>query len=235
MNLYFDNKYCYWAKPLAESIAIHEPETKIYFHTFNLSDNQIDEIKSFPNTAYIDNKKMKFDIKIADAYNKHLNRNDPLRFQITCRKGEFMLASMKKFPDEDLFIIMDVDMLMIRPLNDLKIQMKNHDVGIVRVGPGKIMGTFFAARSTKRGKQFLSIFNKQVMTDRLYLCKDQKTLDKVYTETNKNIKFLLLDRRYLDHSSNKDSYIWSAHKSAFGSKVERFKKYIEVLERMRNG
>jgi hypothetical protein len=73
------------------------------------------------------------------------------------------------------------------------------------------------------------------MTDRLYLCKDQKTLDKVYTETNKDIKFLLLDRRYLDHKSNKNSYIWSAHKSKYGKKAERFNKYSEVLERMKNG
>lgn len=232
MNLYFDDKYCYWAKPLAESIAIHEPETKIYFHTFNLSDKQIDEIKSFPNTAHIDNKKMKFDIKISDAYK---NRYNPLRFQITCRKGEFMLAAMKRFPDEDLFIIMDVDMLMIKPLRDLKTQMKNYDVGIMRVGHGKIMGTFFCARSTAGGKLYLKIFNEQAMDGRLYLCKDQKTLDKVYVETNDKIKFLLLDRRYLDHLSNKDSYIWSAHKSKFGTKTERFKKYLEVLKRMKNG
>lgn len=233
INLYFDNKYFYWADPLIRSIGIHEPYTKIHFHTYNLSNDQVKELESYSSTAYVDNEDMKFDPKISDAYYKNLNRNDPLRFQITCRKGEFLLKSMDRFLEEDLFVVMDVDMLVMQPLNALREQMRSHDVGIIRVGPGKIMGTFFVARSTDAGKHFLRSFNKQVMDGRLYLCKDQKTLAKVYEETHEyKVKFMQLDRRYLDHSSEKKSYIWSAHKSKFGSKEQRYKKYLKVVKLM---
>ncbi len=232
INLYFDNKYFYWANTLVRSIKVHEPSTKIHFHTYNLSDEQVKELESYSNTAYVDNAKLKFDPEIADAYNNHLNKDDPLRFQITCRKGEFLLKSMKRFPDEDLFIVMDVDMVVIRCLDDLRNQMKGNDVGVIRSGKRKIAGGFIIVRPTEKGKYFLTLFDKLVMQDRLYLCKDQKTLAKVYEKSHKKIKFLQLGRGYLDHSSGEEAYIWSAHKSKFGTKIERYKKYLEYVEKM---
>ncbi len=232
INLYFDHKYFHWANPIVRSIKVHEPSTKIYFHTYNLSEDQVEELESYSNTAYVDNMKLKFDPKISDAYYKHLNETDPLRFQLTCRKGEYILKAMSKFPEEDLFIVMDVDMLLRCPLNDLRKQMKDCDIGIVKRSETKIAGGFCAASSTKGAKHFLTMFDKLVMKDRLYLCKDQKTLSRVYNETNTKIKFLLLDGRYLDHSSSEKSYIWSAHKSSFGTKQERYEKYLKVVKQM---
>lgn len=233
INLYFDNKYFHWADPVVRSIKVHEPDTRIHFHTYNLSNGQVRKLESYSNNVHVDNTDMKFDPKISEPYFRGgVVIEDPLRFQITCRKGEFLLKSMDKFPEEDLFVVMDVDMLVIQSLNALRKQMKDHDIGVMRVGNEKIAGGFIVARPTEKGKYFLSTFDKLVMKDRLYLCKDQKTLAKVYNETNTEVKFLLLDRRYLDHSSGEEAYIWSAHKSKFGTKIERYKKYLEYVEKM---
>ena len=230
--LFFDKKYFHFVKPLATSISIHEPKSKIYAHTFNLSDEQIEELNTYPNITAVEYNKIQFDPKKADTYYGELNGTDPLRFQLTCRKGEYMLKAMSKFPEEDLFIVMDVDMLLRCPLNDLRKRMKDCDIGIVKRSETKIAGGFCAASSTEGAKHFLTMFDKLVMKDRLYLCKDQKTLSRVYNETNTKIKFLLLDGRYLDYGSSEKSYIWSAHKSKFGSKEEKYEKYLKVVKQM---
>ncbi len=234
INLYFDNKYFHWADPVVRSINLNEPGTKIHFHTFNLSDKQVKELESYSNMAHVENRVMLFDPEVSEPYSKcGVGIEDLLRFQITCRKGEFLLKSMDRFPDESMFIVMDVDMLLVHSLNDLRNQMKGHDIGIIRSGNEKICGGFITAMSTEKGKHFLTMFDKLVMKDRLYLCKDQKTLSRVYNETNTIVKFCLLSRRYLDHRFSKESYIWSAHKSKFGTKKETYQRYIKALDQMK--
>ena len=227
--LYFDNYYFHWAKPLTESIKIHEPKSKIQIYSYNLKEEQIEDLRLYSNVTEVINKSMKYDPHISETY----NGRKIIRFMMTCRKGEHLLRAMEKYPDEKLFVVMDVDMLLVRPLNDLKKQMRNKDIGLMRVGPGKVMGTFLAAKSTRNGKHFLSDFNKAVMDGILYLCKDQKTLSTIYEGMKNKINFLLLTRQYIDHASTDDSYIWSAHKSKYGSKKERFKVYEDKLKLMK--
>ena len=237
-NLYFDNKYCQWAPPLIKSIRIYEPTAKIFIHAYNLSTSQKSKIENLKVDAF-ECEDMLFNPKISDAYfwKNPLKLNDQiqLRFQITCRKGEYLLKSIKKFPQEELHIVMDVDTLLIRPLLKLRKQMKQNDVGIILVAKDKVMGTFFVARNTKNGRRFLKTFNRQVMNSHLYLCKDQKTLAKVYYETRKEIRFKLLTRQYLDPSSHKNAFIWSAHKTKYGPKKKRLQKYISYINAIEDG
>ena len=232
-NLYFDDKYFHWAFPLIKSIRIYEPTAKIFIHAYNLSTKQKSKIENLKVDAF-ECEYMLFNPKVSDAYHWKNPSTDQiqLRFQITCRKGEFLLKSMKKFPKESLHIIMDVDMILIRPLKNLKKQMKNHDIGMIKVDDSKIMGTFLVARSTNEGKHYLTNFNKQAMDGKLYLCKDQKTLAKVYLETKNTVKFLYLSRQYLDPTSTKEAYIWSAHKSKYGTKEERYEKYKNYMKNL---
>jgi len=177
---------------------------------------------------------MQFDPKKADTYYGGLNAKDPLRFQLTCRRGEYVLKSMSKFPNEYLFVITDTDTLMVNPLTELKKEMKNYDIGIVRVSETKICSGFFAARPTERGKRYLRIFRDTAMAGRLFLCKDQKSLAKVYEKNKNDIDFLMLSRKYLDHACNNDSYMWSGHKSRFGTKKEKHQRYLKKLESLKN-
>lgn len=231
--LFFDDKYFHFAKPLLSSIKIHEPSAGVYINGFNLTHEQVEELKSYKCVKAVKNEKLKFDPSIADTYNKGLNRGKPLRFQLTCQRGRYMLDAMNAFPTEKLFIISDVDTLMIQPLTELKHQMKNHDIGIVRVSDTKICSGFFAVSSTKNGKLYLKNFYDTAMDGRLFLCKDQKTMAKIHEKLKDEIKFLYIDRRYLDHSCGDDAFMWSGHKSAFGTKEQKYQKYLRKLKAMK--
>jgi len=230
--LFFDDKYFHFAKPLFKSISIHEPESHIYAHTFNLTDSQIKELGTYPNISMSVNEGLSFDPEIADEYHKGLNKGKPLRFQLTCRRGEYLLDAMKEFPEEDLFVISDVDTLMINPLSELKSQMKGNDIGVVRVSETKICSGFFAASRTENAKLYLKRFYDTAMDGRLFLCKDQKTMAKIHEELKEKIKFLYIDRRYLDHTCKEDSYMWSGHKTPFGTKEQKYQKYLRKLKTM---
>jgi hypothetical protein len=231
--IFFDNKYFHFVDPLLTSIKIYEPCAKVYAHTFNLSKDQKDELKKHSNIYHIVEEEIEFDPNIADEYHGQLNKGKPLRFQLTCRRGEYLLNAMDVFPDEDLFIITDIDTLMINPLNELKSQMLNYDVGLVYVNENKICSGFFVVRPTENGKLYLKSFYDTAMNGRLFLCKDQKSLAKVYEDMKRDIDFLFIDRRYLDHTLSGDSFMWSGHKSRFGNKEERYKKYLEKLKEMK--
>jgi len=231
--LFFDNKYFHFIKPLINSINLHEPDAKIYVHAFNLSSKQIRQIKNCLNVEFVVNEKIEFDPKISDEFHSGLNKGKPLRFQLTCQRGRYLLNAMKSFPDEELFVITDADTLMVNPITELKQQMKNYDIGIVRVGESKICSGFFAANSTKNAKNYLKLFYKTAMKGRLFFTKDQQSLAKVYENTKNKIKFLMIDRRYLDNTRNDNSFMWSGHKSRSGTKEFKYQKYKEKLREMK--
>jgi len=220
--LFFDDKYFHFAKPLLTSISIHEPEVKTYIHAFNLSTEQLFELGRYPTSPVIATHELEFDPNVADEYHKGLNKGKPLRFQLTCQRGRYLLDAMEYFEYEDLFIISDVDTLMIKPLSALKIQMKGYDVGVVRVSDTKICSGFFAVNNTYNAKKYLTTFYDTAMDGRLFLCKDQKTMAKIHERMKDKINFLYLDRRYLDHECSNDSFMWSGHKSYSGSKQEKY-------------
>lgn len=231
--LFFDDKYFHFATPLLESIAIHEPKAKLHIHAFNLRSNQIKILQKVKNFSIIQLEHLEFNPDIADEFNKGLNKGKPLRFQLTCQRGRYLLDAMDNFSEEKLFIISDVDTLMINPFYELKQDMKKHDVGVVRLSKEKICGGFFAVNNNKNGRLYLKMFHENVMTGRLFVGKDQKTLAKVCEETKHKIKFLSIDRRYLDHTCKNDSFMWSAHKSIYGSKKDKYKTYIKKLTEMK--
>ena len=222
--LYFDSGYYYWASVLIGSFAVHEPEAKFTLYTFNLSKQQIDELNSFSSVLYVENMVMKFDPKIATKW----------LYQLVCRKGKFLLDTMNRFENEKLFISMDVDMMLVQELGVLKKKMKNYDVGFVWVNINKIMSGFIAVSNTDNAKKYLEEYYKRAMIGKLKHENDQPTLAKIYEEKKNDMSFLLLSRKYLDSSAGKDAYVWSAHKSVFGPKKERHKKYLKKLKYMEN-
>jgi hypothetical protein len=144
-----------------------------------------------------------------------------------------MLEAFDRFPDENLFIITDVDMLMVNPLTDLKEDMKTYDVGVVWVGDTKIMGGFVAVKRNKRTREFLETWNNIMTTGRYFYNKDQPALSTTFKKYYKKLDFLLLSRQYVDQTSNAGSYIWSSHKiMKFGSKRKKRSQYTTKLKKM---
>ena len=214
--LYFDDKYAYWAPILLESILLHEPNMKVFIQGYNLKPYQVKKIKTFSNVVFFKNDKLYFDKSIMDE----------THYRVICWKANQFLEAFEKFPDEELYIIMDVDMILIQPLTELKEQMNNYDLGAVWVNKGKIMGGFNAIKRTPIMVEFLESWSKKMTTGRYTYNKDQPSMAKTFNEFLGKIEFLLLTRQYLDHLEREDSYVWSAHKvKNFGTKESRFKKY----------
>lgn len=213
--LYFDNKYAYWAPVLLESILLHEPNMKVFIQGYNLTKEQEHEIKSFSNVILLKNDFL--------CLTSEMRK---IEYRVICWKANQFLEAFKKFPDEELFIIMDVDMILVKPLIKLKEQMKNHDLGAVWVSRKKIMGGFNAIRRTPIMAKFLESWSKKMTTGIYTYNKDQPSMAKTFNEFVGKIEFLLLTRQYLDHLEREESYVWSAHKSnKLDSKQIRVKKY----------
>lgn len=125
-------------------------------------------------------------------------------------------------------------MLMVNPLTDLREDMKSYDVGVVWVSDVKIMGGFVAVKRNKRTREFLESWDHIMRKGRYFYNKDQPALSRTFNNYRGKIDFLLLTRRYLDQSSNYDSYIWSAHKiKRHGTKKQKIIKYNDKLKKMK--
>ena len=221
--LYFDDKYAYWASVILDSILLHEPDMKVFIQGYNLTKKQLKEINSFSNVVLLKNDKLEFDKSIMDK----------IEYRVICWKANQFLEAFERFPDEDLFIIMDVDMILVQPLTKLKNDMKNYDLGAVWVSRKKIMGGFNAIRRSHIMVDFLKSWSKKITTGRYTYNKDQSAMAKTFNEFLGKIDFLLLTRQYLDHLEKKDSYVWSAHKvSTRGLKIKRFKKYTDYNKKL---
>lgn len=218
--LYFDKGYTHWAPLLMESFSIHEPECKFTLYTFNLSKNEVVEFEAYKNVLFVKNRFMGFDPKIASRW----------LYQLVCRKGGFLLDTMDRFPGEDLYVSMDIDMMLVRPLDELKEQMKTHDVGFVWVKNDKVASGFIAASDTEDARRYIKEFHNRATYGFMEHKNDQPTLAKLYDENKGKMNFLLLTRQYIDHHSSSNAYVWSAHKTAFGNKKVRYKKYKEFLK-----
>lgn len=221
--LYFDKGYAHWAPLLMESFNIHEPECKFTLYTYNLSEEEVIKFEASRNVLFVKNRFMKFDKKIASRW----------LYQLVCRKGGFLLDTMDRYPGEDLYISMDLDMMLIRPLSELKAQMKAHDIGFVWVKDDKVASGFIAVSDTKDARRYIKEFYNRATDGFMEHKKDQPMLAKIYNESKNNMRFLLLTRQYIDHTSTPNAFIWSAHKTKFGNKKVRYKRYTDVLNKMK--
>ena len=212
--LYFDDKYFKWSAPLLKSLHIHEPEAKVVIFGFNLSEKQL---------KYLENVESVIEV---------ISTAGKIGFwDLVCQKCYFVLEAMKKYPGEDLYIVMDVDTLIINPLDELKRDMVGHDIGLIVVSKTKVPSGFLVFKETAKG--FLSDYHNKVYIkgDLRIKRTEQRVLAKLYRK-DKKLKFLILSRKYIDHTASLDAFIWSAHKRNFGSKETRLKMFRLVSKNM---
>lgn len=219
--LYFDSEYFRWAPLLIESIRRQELGEKIYAFGINLSKEQEN---SFDSRIYL------CDFTLAQ-------KQPLLSYHIIERKAWYLNTSMGIFAEEQLFIMMDIDMLLLKPLTNLKATILTHkfDMAAVLANPDKICGGFYVFRRSDLVCRMLKEWDEFLMDGDFYFDKDQKSLASLVRKYmfEHGLKFLPLPRTYLDHLSRKESIVWSAHKSEFGNKDQRFKLYQKKLKGMR--
>lgn len=218
--LYFDHKYYKWAHLMIESIAIHEPSERIFLWTFNLPKELYQHLESYDN--------------VVGGITTKILKSDIMVFQIICSRGGIVLTAMEKFPDEDFYIITDVDMIMVNPLHEFRSLMPEYDMAVVKAERNeKICGGFIAFRKTKPAINFLKGFNSMCMSGLFYYNKDQPILTKLVVKFKEQMKFLFLSRMYMDQFSRRGAFIWSAHKTEISSKEQRHMDYSIKLKEMK--
>jgi len=219
-TIYFNKDYMEWANVLIKSINIIEPTAIIAAHYINIKFEESKKLIEYSNTFVIEH-----DIK--DIINVQM------AWQIIENKAKYLMETIKLFPD-DLHIMIDTDMMLINPIDVLKSQMKDFDMAGIRINKNKIAGGFLAVRPTAMSMNLLRKWSKYLLDDQVYYFnKDQPSLAR-YCELYiaKGLKWLDVSRQYLDHLEKDDSMIWSAHKTEYGIKKERIKKYKKKLEEM---
>jgi hypothetical protein len=102
--LQFDAAYHRWAVLLLRSLALFEREHRVLCDTVGLDEAQLHELKrSYPVTTCL-NSPRPVELRRADMAN---------------RKSFVLQNAMDRFPEEPWFCLLDADMLVRRPLDDL--------------------------------------------------------------------------------------------------------------------
>lgn len=213
--LYFDSAYFRWAPILLKSILLREPQERVYIFGINLEQWQVSCLLQSSNVVHVE------EVRIEQP-------EEVMSFHIIERKAQFLLQVFALFPGESVFM-MDVDMLLNRPLAHLKSLLPQYDWAAVRPLETKIAGGFYALRPTELCKSLLQEWDEFLMDGEFYFNKDQPSLARLIAAYSGRLRFLTLPRSYLDHLSQVDSYVWSAHKTEFGSKDERFQYYARKI------
>lgn len=170
-------------------------------------------------------------------------RKNGARGLLIGKKAWYVEKAFKAFPNEGMYLLIDADMLLLRPLTVFKRKMKKHDLAgsfsiskkqLFADGTKKIKigGGFLAFRPTSAIKRLLREWNKILAND---WTENQPSLARLYRKHKDSIRFLDINRwKYMDASSNEDSVLWSAHKAKSGAKKERYEVYLAKLQRMKN-
>jgi hypothetical protein len=158
--------------------------------------------------------------------------------QIISMRASMFLDAINKYPEEDIYITCDVDMLLLKTLHNLRIDMIDHDLGLCvfpeytrdgrNLNRDKIMATFICARKTKAAIKYLKRW-KKLSDGNFVRTIDQIALVKAYGEMKEGLNIYTIPKTYLDDSFKLKSYLWSAHKSRRGGKDMKFKLFKYFL------
>lgn len=203
--LYCDDPYYRWYQPLYKSIMRHEPNASVVLHLINSKKKVAGSIKHV--------------LKPVDG----VSMGD----LIICNKMSYLLETMTKVPS-DIYILMDIDMMVNRPLTPLD---ADYDVAGFVVKSDKVAGGFLAVRDSQTANAMLVQYDKYLREPPYFFNKDQPYLAKLYNEyASKGLKWLHLDRSFIDDTLNPKSYVWSAHKVSSGTKDVKYQKFTGAIK-----
>lgn len=232
--LFFDNRYFRWAPPLIESIMIHEPEERIGIYGVKLTKGQVRKLHSYSCVDYIPSA-------LQRTHYVFWKRDDVQAARIIQRIASFLLESFRRFPGEKLYMVLDVDSLLVNPLTELKQKMVDYDMGVslgrTKARPGFVRQArtgFVPVNPTKASKTLVKDWHRLLMRGPCHWSKGQMTLFQLYEDRRNKMRFLRFGISYRDPASKNESYIWSAYKTTYGSKAERYMLYQKKLEEMKS-
>lgn len=242
---YLTEDYFEWSLIFVKTFTGLHPDIKIHLDTRNLKDNQIKEIQKISKNITIKNKKL----EIKEISNKYYNiseeqiqkskdgcmsfkkHNHRLWMNITA-DGDRILQykeTIKNYPNENLYILTDIDLLFRKPLYELFKKAKKHDVGIkIRAGkkdgilPKKLDLKSYNTRDAKinistviinnnnNGIRFLNEWVER--NEALPIIDEEKTKRAQYsiakTYNSLDINYFRIMPNIIDPRLKNDSYVW---------------------------
>jgi len=228
--IYFDKPYVKWAHIYLESLRLFEPNIKVVVYLFNVKKQIMYHMYDHPNVIDVKMRKMRYMSELGTRW----------RFQLVCRKGGLLLEVMDEYPDEDMFMLTDVDLLFRSNLLVARQKMIYRDIGFVlsmsKTNTYKAMSGLIFVKNNKRARRYMTEYHKNASAGRAHKQKEQLELGRLYDKYKRAgwCKFLLLEYdKYIDPFARQDSYIWSPHKSQLGSKDKRYTKFTRELKRLK--
>ena len=235
--IYFDKPYVKWSHIYLESLRLFEPNIKVVVYLFNTKKQIMYQLYDHPNVIDVKMRKMRYMSELGTRW----------RFQLVCRKGGLLLEVMDEYPDEDMFMLTDVDLLFRRNLLVARQRMIYNDIGFVmskskpygkqhNIFKNKVMSGLIFVKNNKRARAYMEEYHKNASAGRAHKQKEQLELARLHDKYKRadKCKFLLLDYdKYLDPFSKSNSWIWSPHKSLLGSKDNRFKGFQRELKKLK--
>ncbi len=229
--IYFDKPYVKWSHIYLESLRLFEPDIKVVVYLYNTKKQIMYQLYDHPNVIDVKMKKMRYMSELGTRW----------RFQLVCRKGELLLEVMDEHPEEDMFMLTDVDLLFRQDLLVARWRMIYNDIGFVlsksKTNTDKVMSGLIFVKNNKRARAYMEEYHKNASAGRAFKQKEQLELARLYNiyRKKKKCKFLLLDYdKYLDPFGKQNTWIWSPHKSLLGSKDKRYRIFKKELERLKN-
>lgn len=230
--IYFDKPYVKWAHIYLESLRLFEPDIKVVIYLYNTKKQIMYQLLDHPNVLDVHMRKMKYMSEKAVMW-KH---------QICGQKGDIMLDVMKRYPDEKLFMLTDVDLLFRRDLLPLKQRMIYRDVAFVmsesKMKAPKAMGGLIVFKNKRKIAKFAKAYHEEMTAYRTHKSRDQIMFARMiepYTKGKYGLKLMYLNYdKYLDPFGKPKAWIWSPHKSLLGSKDKRYRIFKKELERLKN-
>jgi hypothetical protein len=221
--LQFDRGYHPWAVLLLRSLAWFEPDQRVLCDTVGLDQTELDELYSeHPRTICINSPRPS---KI-------------LRADMANRKPFVLKSAMDTYPDEPFFCLLDADMLVRRPLDDLWRSIEHAASAALVFTDGIWEGEFYARLVTlssvvlvrRDGRDLIDRWARwydhdspvDQITPREWFW-DQVTLFLAWCESRLHVAALPLEQ-YVNTYLDPDAAIWAA----IGTDKEGYFQYFEA-------
>jgi hypothetical protein len=214
------------------SLKIFEPDIGVYIHGINLHKKSINQLRNnYSNIIDVTNTKIKYVPE--DSWRPHGKGHGWFAKVISLRAGSIIKA-MKKFPHEEYFVLIDTDMCVVNPLDDVKQLIEDNDIVMIPLETKqfslKISAGFLIFSRTPNSIKFLNTFNKYSLIKPYRKQHDQTALVNAYREHEGYLKYGIVGNEYIDHLQRNDTYIWSAHKSISGKKKHKMKLFSHFVQ-----
>jgi hypothetical protein len=114
----FDNVYYGWGELLLMSLSVNAKDVRVALFTVNLSKQQIQNLYKIHNNLEIINSFVP------------LKKGRMRRYFMANRKSRIFSNAIKKF-NADVYLMLDTDMILVKPIQELLFDMKDNNLGIV--------------------------------------------------------------------------------------------------------